>query len=62
MNTSDYFTVVIEVVINDNVYFEIKSENKWSAWFKIVILKMLTKILKLEQVHSEIPWVCRYIH
>ena len=28
MNNSDYFAVIIEAVINNNVYFEIKSEDK----------------------------------
>lgn len=29
---SDYFTMIIEAIINNNVYYKIKSENQWLAW------------------------------
>ena len=28
---SDYFTMIIEAIINNNVYYKIKSENQWLA-------------------------------
>lgn len=42
--------------------FILKLKVQIKGWHevKIVILRMLTKILKLEQVHSEIPRVYRY--